>query len=104
MGRGEIKESLPFLVCYAFSPVLEEPFDAALSPSPQELWKGLSTPTFTSASSSPAQKLTLLVSFPWVNNTSRYSAGRYGVAKVRETVLNVEGITQSNFFLWASYA
>lgn len=100
MGRGEIKESLPFLVCYAFSPTLEEPFDASLSPSLQEFWKGLWTPTFTSASSSPAQKLTFLVNFPWVNNTSRSSSGRYGVTEVREAILNVEGITQSNFFLW----
>lgn len=80
MGRGEIKESLPFLVCYAFSPALEEPFDASLSPSLQEFWKGLLTPTFTSASSNPTQKLTLLVSFPWVHNNSRSSPGKYGVA------------------------
>lgn len=102
MGRGEIKESLPFLVCYAFSPVLEKPVDASLSPSLQEFWKGLLTPTFTSASSSPAQKLTLLVSLPWVNNTSRSSAGRYGVAEVHDTILNIEGITQTNLFLWVS--
>lgn len=38
---------------------------------PTRVLERASTPTFTSASSSPAQKLRLLVSFPWESNTSR---------------------------------